>query len=331
VDYLSPCLHEIIRILKRSLRRARIALAQRRLAKAEEHLGLLGWQQADFDHETQRQVDALQNIEREQSELSNQSAARAHELAALSEKRVKFRSDYEQQRARIEGDKEKTRKPLRQLEHKLASARDHAPDVDRKTAQLDREQRDIEELTTKLLLVQPQPIHVRDEILRLRDRTLAIRNERSDMRTQHARSLSEIHNLEQQLATIERRTGEYDRELLELEVAFEKEDAKLADDERAVAEEKDRIEKVVNDLEHAKGNPYRAIGRVLADNQIAPMNQPAALSAVLRLRETIACREDEIAELLRETQSTDKTDIRVSLALWLLIIVAVALLVSALV
>jgi hypothetical protein len=61
------------------------------------------------------------------------------------------------------------------------------------------------------------------------------------------------------------------------------------------------------------------------------MNQPAALSAVLKLREKIAGCEDEIAELLRETQSTDKTDLRVSLALWLLIIVAVGLIVSALV
>jgi chromosome segregation ATPase len=212
----------------------------------------------------------------------------------------------------------------------LEAARDHAPDVERKSAQLDREQRDIEELSTRLLLVQPQPHDIRTEILRLRDRTLAIQNERSDLRTQHARSLSEIHHLEQQITGIEKKIAEFDHSLRELRAGFEKEDGKLAEDERAQAEEKEKVEEQANALEHAKGNPYRAIGAVLADNHIAPMNQPAALAKVLNFRGKIAARESEIDALFRESRSINRTELRISIALWLLVLIAGSLIIGVL-
>jgi chromosome segregation ATPase len=329
VEYFSPCLHELSRILKRVNCRAQIALAKRNLAKAEEHLGLLGWQQADFDESTQRQVDSLQNIEREQAALTNRSADLARRLEGLSENRVKFRTEYDQSRNAIEADRQKARHPLAEFERKLNFARSHAPDLDRTAAQLDREQRDIEELSTKLLVVQPQPIHIRDEILRLRDRALAIQNERRDLRTQHARSLSEIHHLEQQIVATEKRVSEFDQNLRELKAKFEQDDNKRADEERTCAEEKEKVERQVNELEHAKGNPYQAIGRVLADNGIAPMNQPAALSRVLGLREKIAQGEATMASLHAQTHAMDRTQLRVSVVLWMLILIALVLIIGA--
>jgi chromosome segregation protein len=329
VEYFSPCLHEFSRILKRANCRAQIAFAHRRLAKAEENLGLLGWQQADFDESTQRQVDSLQNIEREQANLTNRSAELAHELAGLSEKRVKFREEYNQKRGTLNSERDKVRQPLIELERKLESARDHTPDIDRKTAQYERELRDIEELSTKLLVVQPQPIHVRDEILRLRDRTLAIQNERNDLRTQHARSLSEVHQLEQQIAAIEKRSAEFDRTLRDVKAKFDEEDAKLAEEERLCAEKKEGVESEANELERAKGNPYRAIGRVLADNMIAPMNQPGALEKVVELRERIASSESEIANLYRQTRSSDQTRLWISYGLWGMILAAAILVIAA--
>jgi chromosome segregation ATPase len=329
VDYFTPSLHELLRILKRANHRIRSSLAERDLAKAEAYLGLLGWQQADFDHETQQQVDALQNIEREQSALTNRSAELAHQLEAFKVQRVKVRWEYEQQRDKLEAASESVRKPLQDLERKLANARSHTPDVDRKTAELEREQRDIEALSNKLIGIHPQPVHVRDEILRLRDRMLQIQNERRDIRTQHARSLGEIHHHEQQIAVIEKRCSEFDQSLDELKTKFEQEDAKLASEERAMIDEKEEAERRVNEMDRAKGNPYRAIGRVLADNEISPMNQPSALSKVLKLREAIAVHEGEIAELKSQSKSANRTFLFVSLALWAAIIVAIVLVLSA--
>jgi chromosome segregation ATPase len=330
VDYFSPCIHELSRIFKRANCRARIALTERKLAKAEENLGLLGWQQADFDEATQRQVDSLQNIEREQANLTNRSAELAHELSRLSEHRVRFRGEYDQQRGALESERNTARKPLADLERRLHITRDNTPDVDRRTVQLDRELREVEELSDKLLAVQPQPLHVRDEMLRLRERVLAIQNERNDLKTQHARSLGETHHLEQQIAAIEKRTAEFDKKLRELKAKFEEEDEKLADEERQRAKEKETAETEVNDLERAKGNPYRAIGRVLADNGIAPMNQPTALANVVNLRDKIAGREAEMASLLQQTRSMNRTQFGVSLGLWALILVAGLLVLAAL-
>lgn len=329
MEYFSPCLHELSRIFKRANCRAKISLAERRLAKAEENLGLLGWQQADFDEPTQRQVDALQNIEREQATLTNRSAELAHELAALSEKRVRFRQDYDEQRRTLEAEREKVRKPLTEAEHKLSATRSRTPDVEKRTAQLDREQRDIEELSTKLLLIQPQPSHVRDELLLLRDRALAIQNERKDVRTEHARSLNEVHHLEHQVEGLEKQVAEFDKSLRELKSKFEEEDGKLSEEERELAEEKEKSEEEAAKLERAKGNPYRAIGRVLADNAIAPMNQPTALSNVLDLRETIAMCESDIVYLEEQTQAMNRTQFWISIGLWVLIIAAITLIAAA--
>lgn len=329
MEYFSPCLHELSRILKRANCRAQISFAERKLAKAEENLGLLGWQQADFDEPTQRQVDALQNIEKEQSILTNRSAELAHELAALSERRVRFRQDYDEKRRALETERETVRKPLTEAERKLSASRTGTPDLERRTAQLDREQRDVEELSTKLLLVQPQPAHVRDELLRLRDRALAIQNERKDLRTEHARGLSEVHHLEHQVEGLEKQVAEFDKNLRGLKSNFEEEDNKLADEERERAEEKEKTEEEANKLERAKGNPYRAIGRVLADNAIAPMNQPTALSNVLDLRDKIALCENDIADLDEQSEAMNRTQFWMSVALWILIIVAVALIAAA--
>jgi chromosome segregation ATPase len=330
VDYFTPFLHELLRIFKRANNRIQASLAERHLAKAETYLGLLGWQQADFDPETQHQVDALQNIEREQGTLTNRSAELAHKLEELKIQRVKVRWEYEQRRDKLAAARQTIRKPLEDLERKLAAARSHVPDVERKTAELDREEKDIEALSTKLLVIQPQPVHVRDEILQLRDRMLQIRNERNDIRMQHARSFSEAHHLEQQTAAIERRSGELDLSLNELKTTFDKEDGDLANQEHLLGAEKHKVEKTVNEMDRAKGNPYRSIGKVLADNEIAPMNQPSALSKVLNLREAIAIREGEIAELNRQTKATNRTLLFVSIALWVAIIAAVSLVIGAL-
>jgi chromosome segregation ATPase len=331
VDYFTPCPHELNRILKRANHRIQISLAERNLAKAEANLGLLGWQQADFDQETQEQVDALQNIEREQANLTNRSAELAHQLDALKVERVKIRWEYEQRRDKLTGERTKACQPMDELQRKLANARAHTPDVDRKAAQLDREQKDIEAMSTKLLVIQPQPLHVRDEILQLRDRMLQIQNERNDLRTMHARSLSEIHQLEQQISVFEKRRTEFDTSLSALQETFEAEDEKLASDEHLLTREKEKVEKSVNEMDKAKGNPYRAIGRVLADNGIAPMNQPSALSKVLSLRESIASHRGEIAQLLQKSHSINRTLLHISIALWLAIIVAVILVIGVLV
>ena len=330
MDYFTPSLHELSRIFKRTRHRIQISVAERHLATAEANLGLLGWQQADFDEETQRQVDALQNIEREQSELTNRSAEIAHQMESLRIERVRVRWEFEQRRDKLACERAKACQPLDDLQRRLAHARAHTPDVDRKAAQLERELKDIEVLSDKLIVIQPQPLNVRDEILQLRDRVLQIQNERNDLKIAHARNLSEVHQLEQQAGGLEKRLAEFDQSLLVLKESFENDDAKLVEQELALDRDKEKTETAVNEMDRAKGNPYRAIGRVLADNEIAPMNQPSALSKVLTLREVIAAHHGQIGELNRQSQSTHRTLLQISFILWIAIIAAALLVIGAL-
>jgi hypothetical protein len=83
-------------------------------------------------------------------------------------------------------------------------------------------------------------------------------------------------------------------------------------------------------MERAKLNPYREIGRVLADHLIGPMNQPEALDRVLNFREEIRDYESTIAALDRETAMANPLELRISLGLWGVIVLALLFFVGAL-
>jgi hypothetical protein len=88
--------------------------------------------------------------------------------------------------------------------------------------------------------------------------------------------------------------------------AFEKRDQEIADEIGARQRAKRKIETQIETLEKAKVNPYREIGRALADHGIAPLNQPEALAVVLGQREAIATRESLIAVSLGETAQENR-------------------------
>ena len=86
MDYFSPGPRELARKLNRQTARRRLAAINRALAAAETELGLLGWQQADYDADTQRQVREIQSVEKEQTRLTNEAASVAIRTARPSER-----------------------------------------------------------------------------------------------------------------------------------------------------------------------------------------------------------------------------------------------------
>jgi chromosome segregation ATPase len=330
VDYFSPGLREIRRFGQRTNDRVRLRLAQRNLVKAETHLGLLGWQAADFDGETQRQVEALQNVEREQADLTNRAAELSRKLETIAAQRAKVRLDYDQRRTALEADTAKVREPLADIERKMRVVRENLPDVDRRVAQLDKEEREADALYKKLLSVQPQTQEVSDEILRHRDRLLAIPNEREDLKRRHARGTGELQTHERTIATITASVGELDGQLREAKSAFDSADGALAKEQREAEREKARVTHETDRLERAKHHPYLEIGRVLADSGVAPVNQPEALTHVQEFRYEISFRETAIADSLRTSAAEDREAQRISLGIWAVVAVLAFLLLAAL-
>jgi chromosome segregation ATPase len=330
MDHFSPGIRAFRRYLARLDHRVRLYFARRNVAKAETELGLLGWQQAEFDPETQRQVDALQNVEREQAELSNRSAENAHALEQVAAERSALRAAFDRDSAVLEAERTKTREPLAALREQIDKMREANPAAERRAAELEKELRDVEKLYNRLLHIQPQTAEVRDEILGLRDQLIAVPNERKDLLNQCARRAGEIQSREEQIAAIEEATAEVDRRMRERKNAFQAEDDILARKQRELERDKARAQAEHEQLERAKINPYREIGIVLADNNVGPMNQPQALQRVLECRSIVLSHRQEIVDLDAAAAAEDRVQVQMSFAIWAAILFALALLVAAL-
>ena len=103
MNYFSPGLRELARIAGRCRNGWRLRGARKHRDKAETELGLLGWQQAEFDPATQREVEKITQCEREQARLTNESAALAKEIAEISAQREQARTDFGQKACAARG------------------------------------------------------------------------------------------------------------------------------------------------------------------------------------------------------------------------------------
>jgi chromosome segregation ATPase len=329
MNYFQPGFREIVRFVLRTKNRISLRRAERDLAKAETNLGLLGWQQADFDAQTQRQVDALQNVEREQSNLTNRGAEIARQIAQLEEDRTKAEKDFAENREAIEELSAKVREPLEALKHQIDERRQSVPNVERRTAELDRELREVEELHSRLLLTDPQTDEIRRDLLQIRERIIAIPNEKKDLRAAAARIQTDVDGKMAKRVELEKHLAELGEQLSHAEAEHAKREEEFAERANALEAEKTEVESTVDLLERGKNDPYREIGRVLADSGMAPLNQPQALTEVTELRERTENLRSAIDASLADSAQEDRQQMRISLALCAVVAISVLLVLGA--
>ncbi len=317
MEYFAPGLRELSRILGRQWLRLRLLAQRRRLAASETTLGLLGWEQAEFDTATQAQVRRIIDFERQQTQAMNESAAVGQSLRALAAECDASRKQHEAACAGIDEQRRQILSKHPQIEHQLAAKRRIEPTFQKKIPQLDRELREVQRLHSQLLITERQTPQMKAELLRLRERAVAIPNEKNDLRMLHLRAVTEIRALEMQL--------EREREALDALEKVErehKEKFKTADDAcaeklRQLERQRAAFEKRFKSLEGDKANPYREVGRVLADSNVAPVNQPHALDEVRKRRFAIQETEYAVAASAAASAREDRVQLRRSLLLWL--------------
>ncbi len=329
MNYLAPGYRELRRKCTRQAMRWRLASERKQLGAAEAELGLLGWQQADFDEKTQREVDQIQNYEREQGRLTNESAALGKAVRDLQEKRAEARRVFEEAKKKLVEEIRVLRDPLVATEKQLASMRKQEPQYEKRIPELDRELRDVEKRYKDLLASDPQS-RGRDDVVQLRERAVAIPNQKADLRTQHMRIASEIKDLETRVSQDTARVVELEKELAELEAGFAASDRELAAELKVQERERARIGKEIDGLEGAKANPYQQIGRVLADSGLGPVNQPHVLEKVQRHRLGVEHFEADLDASLAVSAQNDTTLVRTSYLVWSAMVIAVLLIVGAL-
>ncbi len=330
MDYFAPGLLEMRRLAGRLHRRIKLHFALRQLAAAETELGLLGWQQAEYDDATQIEVDKIENAEREQSRLTNAAAQSAREIREESERLEAYRKTASVQDAELEQARAAVREKLTPIEEKIASLRKKDPDYEKLIPALDKEQKQIEELYTQVLLIQPQSPEIRDEIFRMRERLIAIPNEKEDLRSRHMRIAADLEAKESEAAVLSSELAEIDSKLRALRKDLDEKTEQINQSVHAREKERARLEAENEKLERTKENPYRAIGRVLADSGIVPVNQPHVFEKVKAIRIAISSHETWIAESHAESRAANRAAVQSSLILWAVVIIAIALLVGAL-
>ena len=317
MNYLSPGLREISRKCRRLIKTVRRSIERRRLTRAETELGLLGWQQADYDPVTERQVQNIQNYEREQARLTNEGAELGRAIRACMECRQAARKEFDEIRSQVETERKAAADATDSLEKQVVALRRQEPTYEKRIPELDRELREVTELYGELLTSEKQSPKLREELIRLRERTVAIPNEKADLRTQHLRVVSELKSLETQLARHRQHLGELERKLQALEDAFYARDREIAAEIKQREKEKAKVDREINALEAAKENPYLEIGRVLADNNLAPMNQPDALEKVRTQRFIVHELDYDIMKSLQASENENRDLVRISYIVWM--------------
>jgi chromosome segregation ATPase len=319
------------RRLTRQWLRLRLRLARKQLEKSETTLGVLGWQQADYDEKTQAQVERLVEYEREQARATNENAAIGRALREQTDAREVGRKHFAKEQAAFEAERHRLLKADVEAEQQLVELREFEPIFEQRMPELDRELRECSRRHSELLSRVGHTTAVKQELLRLRERAVAIPNEVADLRMQHLRAVSEMHELEAQTERRRARRVAIAREEKELRAAFEHADADLSAKIRELERQHAERDREIALLEGAKANPYREVGRVLADSGVGPMNQPQALERVRRDRFFVQERESALRASLEASAAVDPAEIRASMRLWLGIGIGAVLFVLALI
>lgn len=331
MDYFSPGLKEIARVVARWRNQWRLHGVKKQLAKAETELGLLGWQQAEFDPVTQREVDKIQQTEREQARLTNESAAISQAIADLRTQREQARLAFETKSVPLAAERKTLRESIEKAGAQVSLLRKQIADYESREPQLERDLREATRLQHHLLAMESHTPEMRDQQVELRDRITTIPGRIAETQRQRARAQAEQEELKKTIAQETARETALGQQARELEAAQEAGDRRLADAISVQENARGKIEAENTRLDKDKINPYREIGRVLADNHLPPMNQPQALDTVRDSRLRVQEIEYAIAKSRADSDAADRALVQNSLILLGAILLALGLVIGTLI
>ena len=299
MNRFSPGYRQISRLFTRLALRCRLLLERRKLGHFETQLGLLGWQQADYNEATQEEVRKLTDFEREQSRLTNESAELGNAIRELCERRAKEEAEYEARKASFQASLAELEKPIAGLERKVEARRRELQEAERAVAALEEK---MEKAGQDPGAANARTLEERAEVGRSDYRFREVPNKLKDARAELARIKEEVRGEESDLGRNLPVLKALEERLLANQTQFDALDAELEKEISSRKRAKRKIEREINALEKAKTHPYREIGRALADCHIAPMNQPGALGNVYAQRLRIRALESAIGALLEESR-----------------------------
>jgi chromosome segregation ATPase len=317
VNRFTPAYRQLERALARAVFRGRLLLARRKLVRRETDLGLLGWQQADFSEATQAQVRKLADYEREQGRLTNESGELGLAIHELRERKAKEKAEFTERHAKFQANLSDLNRPVHGLERRIARRRKAEADMEKIVADLESA---LGEKQRAKELENAKTSEERAEVQRYKPPFRELPNKLRNARSKLAGIKEEIQCDENDLNLNLPVLKALEERLRENRTRFEAQDTALEQEIATRVRAKRKLEKEINAVEKAKSHPYREIGRVLADCQIAPLNQPQALAEVHSQRRQIEALESAIANSLAESRAQPMEAILISWQWWVALI-----------
>src|SRR5204863_197950 len=99
----------------------------------------------------ERKVREIQDVEREQTRLTNNAAELGTELLRLQEEYAGSLRAFQESRRQLAAEERRVREPSLELERKLTERRKAEPNFERRIPDLDRELREVTKLLGQLL------------------------------------------------------------------------------------------------------------------------------------------------------------------------------------
>jgi chromosome segregation ATPase len=308
VDFIATGSKELDRCFSRAVLRVRILLERRKLSQAEINLGQLGWQQAEFPPEVEEQIRAVSAMELEQADLSNRGAEIRWNIKELEAQLTQTRI----QNAATLGEMEAALEPLQEALRQI----DTSPEALAKQESIRRFEKAMEEIEGRraelrvqmeaLVAASHQTLQIKEQILELGDRRSALENERDDLDRSRMKLVTELRAGGDHTVAAQREIEEQEfkiRQAREEAAAVERELALRID---ALRSEEKSAAAHVDRLDRKKHPAFLTIGRCLADFDIAPMNQPEALTLVQNERLELAFLQRKVQASLAESATVSR-------------------------
>ena len=317
---------ELERKLQRTADRVRILLEKRRLTKTEINLGALGWQQVDdFPPEIEGEIRAIHAMERQQADLSNQSADIQWEIDALQLRRKENGKNLEDLLAELEPALQPLVEWRTEAEKSIQTGNESIQRFDKAIADLESAHESFG-VRLQALTSEKQTFSVRDQVLWIEERRMALGNEKEDLQHSRVKTTMDLKTTAQQIQTVQIQIEELNQKIRVARDEAGARDRELNSQINILEKQKKNASKNVESLDKKKSPAFLAIGRCLADAEIAPMNQPEALEHVVAHRGKIAGLQEQITHsLARSSQVPASTLMAFYVAMFLfLAIIAVA-------
>lgn len=302
---------------------------RRALFEAETELGWLAWEQVDFyDERLTAEVAKVQEYENAQASLLNTSAELSGRKNELSEGLNRHSTEHDQTQAQLAAERAPLADQLASAETAYRTKTGAVERFERALEEMGRQEKRLQARSHGLLNSNAPEIETRIAAREIGDELAQVAAERKMLQADKVEAAREVAALEPAIARLRRELQRIDSASADARSTFNAARATHDSEARLLDRERKKSSLHMAHLDKEKRKPYRIIGASLADDGIAPLNQPEILSAVWALREQEAALEGAVEELRAACAAVDSS-ILISFYLLMAAVIFVILLIGA--